>query len=114
LLLIGLLGSARGLENSFNRLFGSFATNSVFVWAQNTSKPFKGFQEGRRVQLTLTNAKKIEENVHRLKHKISILGLEKSYKLAEEFEDHLKEGRTTGYDTFHEILQMITDYLETL
>lgn len=63
LLLIGLLGSARGLENSFNRLFGSFATNSVFVWGQSTGEPFKGFQEGRRVRLSLTDAKKIEENV---------------------------------------------------
>ncbi|WP_055446892.1 ABC transporter permease [Lacinutrix mariniflava] len=63
LLLIGLLGSARGIENSFNRLFGSFATNSVFVWAQSTSKPFKGFQEGRQVQLKISDAKKIEENV---------------------------------------------------
>lgn len=63
LLLIGLLGSAKGLENSFNKLFGSFATNSVFVWGQNTSKPFKGFQEGKQVQLSLTDAKKIEENV---------------------------------------------------
>lgn len=62
-LLIVLLGSARGMENSFNRLFGSFATNSVFVWAQNTSKPFKGFQEGRQVQLKISDAKKIEENV---------------------------------------------------
>jgi putative ABC transport system permease protein len=63
LLLITLLGSARGIENSFNRLFGSFATNSVFVWAQSTSKPFKGFQEGRLVQLKLDDIKKIEENV---------------------------------------------------
>ncbi len=63
LLLIGLLGSAKGLENSFNRLFGDFATNSVFVWAQSTSKPFKGFQEGRQVSLTVGDAKKIEENV---------------------------------------------------
>ena len=63
LLLIGLLGSARGLENSFNRLFGNFATNSVFIWGQSTSKPFQGFQEGRRVKLSLTDAYKIEENV---------------------------------------------------
>lgn len=63
LLLIGLLGSARGLENSFNRLFGSFATNSVFVWGQSTSKPFKGFQEGRQVRLSLSDAKSIEDNV---------------------------------------------------
>ncbi|MBD0824849.1 ABC transporter permease [Aestuariibaculum marinum] len=63
LLLIGLLGSARGLENSFNRLFGDFATNSVFIWGQKTSNPFKGFQEGKSVQLSLTDAKKIEENI---------------------------------------------------
>ncbi len=63
LLLIGLLGSAKGIENSFNRLFGDFATNSVFIWGQNTSKPFKGFQEGKRVRLTLTDVKKIEENI---------------------------------------------------
>ncbi len=54
------------------------------------------------------------ENVHKLKHKISILGLEKSYKIAERFEDHLKEKQTVGYEAFHEILQTITDYLETL
>ena len=63
LLLITLLGAARGMENSFNRLFGDFATNSVFVWGQSTSKPFKGFQEGKRVQLKLSHAKKIEDNV---------------------------------------------------
>lgn len=63
LLLIGLLGSARGLENSFNRLFGNFATNSVFIWGQKTSKPFKGFQQGKSVRLTLSDAKKVEENV---------------------------------------------------
>jgi putative ABC transport system permease protein len=63
LLLIGLLGSARGMENSFNRLFGNFATNSVFIFGGTTSMPFKGFQEGKRVRLTLADTKKIEENV---------------------------------------------------
>jgi putative ABC transport system permease protein len=63
LLLIGLLGSARGIENSFNRLFGDFATNSVFVWAQSTSRPFKGFQEGKQVQLKISDANKIEDNI---------------------------------------------------
>ncbi|MEW4923580.1 ABC transporter permease [Algibacter sp. 2305UL17-15] len=63
LLLIGLLGSARGLENAFNRLFGDFATNSVFFMGNVTNKPFKGFQEGRRIQLTIPDIKKVEENV---------------------------------------------------
>jgi len=63
LLLIALLGSAKGMENSFNKFFGDFATNSVFIWGQNTSRPFQGFQEGRRVELTLSDAKRIEENI---------------------------------------------------
>lgn len=63
LLLIALLGAARGMENSFNKLFGDFATNSVFVWSQTTSKPFKGFQENRFIQLKLSHVKKIKENV---------------------------------------------------
>jgi len=63
LLLIGLLGSAKGIENSFNRLFGNFATNSVFIWGQSTSKPFKGFQEGKAVRLSLSDAKRVEENI---------------------------------------------------
>ena len=63
LLLITLLGAARGMENSFNRLFGDFATNSVFIIPSVTSKPFKGYQEGKRVQLTLSDVKKIKENI---------------------------------------------------
>jgi putative ABC transport system permease protein len=54
-LLVVLLGAARGLENSFNKLFGNFATNSVFVWTQSTDTPFKGFQEGRRFSLTMND-----------------------------------------------------------
>ena len=63
LLLISLLGAARGMENSFNRLFGDFATNSVFIWGQNTSMPFKGFQDGRAVQLRLSHIEEIEDNI---------------------------------------------------
>lgn len=51
-LLVVLLGAARGMENNFKNLFGDFATNSVFMWAQRTEKPFKGFQKGRRIRLT--------------------------------------------------------------
>ncbi|WP_438988438.1 ABC transporter permease [Polaribacter sp.] len=54
-LLVVLLGAARGMENGFNKLFGNFATNSVFVWTQSTDKPFKGFQEGRRFRLTMND-----------------------------------------------------------
>ena len=59
-LLVVLLGAARGMENNFKNLFGDFATNSVFVWGQRTDKPFKGFQKGRRVQLTTEDVAVLE------------------------------------------------------
>ncbi|MGV6846495.1 MAG: ABC transporter permease [Lutibacter sp.] len=62
-LLVVLLGAAKGVENNFNRLFGNFATNSVFVWAQQTSKPFKGFQEGRQLQLKMSDLENIKNEI---------------------------------------------------
>jgi HPt (histidine-containing phosphotransfer) domain-containing protein len=58
--------------------------------------------------------KKIEENVHRLKHKISILGLEKSYKIANEFEHNLREHSLKKQQDFEKILIAITNYIETI
>jgi len=63
LLLIGLLGSAKGMENSFNRLFSDFATNSVFISGGTTSKPFKGYQEGRSIRLTTSDCEKIKDHI---------------------------------------------------
>lgn len=62
-LLVVLLGAAKGLENNFNRLFGDFATNSVFVWAQQTSKPFKGFQEGKGLTLKMSDLESIRNEI---------------------------------------------------
>ncbi len=62
-LLVVLLGAARGMNNNFSKLFGDFATNSVFVWAQSTSKPFKGFQKGRRVRLTTGDVTAIRKEI---------------------------------------------------
>ena len=65
-LLVVLLGAAKGVENNFNKLFGSFATNSVFVWAQSTSKPFKGFQEGKRLTLKMSDLTNIRNEIEGL------------------------------------------------
>ena len=62
-LLVVLLGAAKGVENNFNRLFGDFATNSVFVWAQQTSKPFKGFQEGKGLTLKMSDIESIRNEI---------------------------------------------------
>lgn len=66
-LLVVLLGVARGVENNFNKIFGDFATNSVFIWAQNTGKPFKGFQEGRALSLKVSDVENIKNEIQGLK-----------------------------------------------
>ena len=58
--------------------------------------------------------KKIEESVHKLKHKISILGLEKSYEIANEFEHNLRELSLEKQEDFEKILKAITTYIETI
>ena len=46
-MLVIMLGCGRGLRNGITSDFAGSATNSFFIWAQNTSKPYKGFKPGR-------------------------------------------------------------------
>ena len=60
------------------------------------------------------NFKLAAGNVHKLKHKISILGLEKSYGIAVAFENNLLESKTHLNQEFESILNTMTDYLQQL
>lgn len=60
------------------------------------------------------NLVKAAEDVHKLKHKISIFGLEKSYEIATDYENNLKEGNYKLKEDFEKIIQMITEYIHTL
>jgi HPt (histidine-containing phosphotransfer) domain-containing protein len=60
------------------------------------------------------NFKLAAESVHKLKHKVSILGLEKSYYIAEEFENNLKENLTDLQPDFETILKSMQDFVDTL
>jgi HPt (histidine-containing phosphotransfer) domain-containing protein len=58
--------------------------------------------------------KKLASNVHRMKPKISILGLEKNYKLANDYEHNLKNNNLEGFEGFEELLQLISSFLKTI
>jgi predicted adenine nucleotide alpha hydrolase (AANH) superfamily ATPase len=66
--------------------------------------------------IELKDFKKIEDNVHRIKHKFSILGLEKSYEKANEFEHNLREQQLnlSEQKDFDKILIAISEYLKTI
>lgn len=75
------------------------------------------FPEEMKVYFEHINDKKYvnaAESVHKIKHKISILGLQNSYELANDFENNLKNDQIDLKDDFEKILQVITDFLETL
>lgn len=46
-ILVILLAASKGLENGVKKGFGGMSTNSMFVWANSTSKPYKGLPQGR-------------------------------------------------------------------
>ena len=52
------------------------------------------------------------EVVHKLKHKISILGLEKSYNVAVEHEKNLNNSSKNLTTEFNNVLKIITTYLK--
>lgn len=62
-LFITLLGAARGMENGFNREFSNMATNSIFLWGQRTTMPYKGFQTGKAIQLKIQDAEAVQKLV---------------------------------------------------
>lgn len=45
-MLIALMGGGQGLKEMLQNNFTGFATNTAIIWAQNTTKPYKGFNKG--------------------------------------------------------------------
>lgn len=62
-LYVTLLGAAKGMENGFDKLFSGFATNSIFLWPQNTTIPFDGFPKGRAMELHLSDMDYLEKKI---------------------------------------------------
>ncbi len=63
IILIMLLGTTNGMKNGFDKLFVGTATNSIFVWAQSTGKPYKGFERGRRIKYTFDDVTLLKESI---------------------------------------------------
>ncbi len=65
-------------------------------------------------QMLQKNVLQAAQSVHKLKHKISILGLEKSYYLAETYEENLKNGSVSFQEEFETILEEMLNFVKTL
>ncbi|AKA35562.1 ABC transporter permease [Flagellimonas lutaonensis] len=65
---IAMSGAAKGMDNGFEKSFETVAMNSLFAWAQSTSKPYSGFKTGRRLQLKLGDATVLENRIPEIQY----------------------------------------------
>ena len=66
-ILILLLALSKGLEKGVKLDFDGVATNTMFMWAQSTTKPFKGLPKGRIYNFRIDDVEAIRQNVSGLK-----------------------------------------------
>lgn len=59
-MLLFLMGGGRGFKQLIVSNFEGFATNTAIVVADRTTKPYKGFKEGRSWQLSYTDVERLK------------------------------------------------------
>lgn len=60
-MLVIMLGSGNGLRNGILKEFAGTATNSFFIWAQQTTKAYKGMKPNRNFNYTTADAEALKQ-----------------------------------------------------
>jgi len=64
--------------------------------------------------ITKADYKQASEIVHKLKHKLNILGMENAYRLSVKFEDELKQNNIDGNIEFIQIINIMESYIKNI
>jgi putative ABC transport system permease protein len=67
-MLIILLGAGAGLRNGFAYNFRNTATNSIRIWGNETSKPWKGLQPNRKIALEEDDIEALRNAIPGIQH----------------------------------------------
>ncbi len=65
-MLIALMGGGQGIKEKLQNNFAGFATNTAIMWAQNTTKPYKGFNKGRSWDMELSDMERLRQRIPEL------------------------------------------------
>lgn len=65
-MLVTLIGGGRGLKEMLSNNFAGFATNMAMLWANETTKPYKGFNKGRTWNMDLDDVDRLREHIPEL------------------------------------------------
>ncbi|MCK9203873.1 MAG: ABC transporter permease [Bacteroidales bacterium] len=67
-MLVIMLGSGKGLQNGITQNFGDMATNSVFLWTERTTVPYKGFTRGRSFDYENSDIRALRDAIPEIKY----------------------------------------------
>jgi putative ABC transport system permease protein len=65
-MLVVLIGGGKGLKELLQNNFAGFATNSGMIWAQQTTKPYKGLRKGRQWSMVYKDVERLRRQVPEL------------------------------------------------
>ena len=103
-ILVILLAAGNGLENGVKQGFSGMATNSMFMWSQTASKPYKGLPKGRRYSFKIGDVDAIKQNVPNLRF-VSPRNQLGGFRGSNNVVRGLKTGAFNVYGDYPEIIQ---------
>ena len=65
-MLVALMGGGQGMKELLNQNFEGFAQNTVMIWAQPTSKAYRGFRKGRYWYMDYKDIERLRQRVPEL------------------------------------------------
>ena len=72
-MLVALMGGGKGMKEKLDKNFEGFAQNTVVIWAQQTTKAYKGFRKGRWWSMDYKDIDRLKQQVPELNAAVPIL-----------------------------------------
>ena len=114
-MLVALMGGGQGVKELLNKNFEGFATNSAMVWAQPTTKAYKGFAKGRYWRMDYNDVERLKQQVPELDVVAPML---QSFNGTAVYGDHKSsvspQGTTPDYQRINEPKMFYGRYLDQM
>ena len=72
-MLVGLMGGGKAMKGELDKNFEGFAQNTVMIWAQQTTKPYKGFRKGRWWEMDYQDVERLKQRVPELENVVPVI-----------------------------------------
>ena len=72
-MLVGLMGGGMAMKEMLDKNFEGFAQNTVMIWAQQTTKPYKGFRKGRWWEMDYKDVERLKQRVPELENVVPVI-----------------------------------------